>query len=189
MAELETKLTDIYLLRNEKAIRIYSFDKGNAFEPDFIMFANDAKTGNVSWQFFIEPKGSQFLDSNGQFENGKEGWKQAFLKQIKEKDEDGLLVDDNHYRIVGLPFYNHDRTRGAFLDELRTSLNISDEVKIKASHSLQGSLFDEYEDLTLVAEDDLEKIINLVSLILSKILLTNQNPCRSELSSRDFSIF
>ncbi|MBM6770534.1 DEAD/DEAH box helicase family protein [Bacillus tropicus] len=157
MAELETKLTDIYLLRNEKAIRIYSFDKGNAFEPDFIMFANDAKTGNVSWQFFIEPKGSQFLDSNGQFENGKEGWKQAFLKQIKEKDEDGLLVDDNHYRIVGLPFYNHDRTRGAFLDELRTSLNISDEVKIKASHSLQGSLFDEYEDLTLVAEDDLEK--------------------------------
>ncbi|MEH7383592.1 hypothetical protein V7138_24255 [Bacillus sp. JJ1533] len=121
MAELETKLTDIYLLRNEKAIRIYSFDKGNAFEPDFVMFAIDAETGNVSWQFFIEPKGSQFLDSNGQFDNGKEGWKQAFLKQIKEKDEDGLLVDDDHYRIVGLPFYNHDRTKEAFLDELRTS--------------------------------------------------------------------
>ncbi|MCA0120906.1 DEAD/DEAH box helicase family protein [Bacillus sp. RSS_NA_20] len=144
MAELETKLTDIYLLRNEKAVRIYSFDKGTAFEPDFVMFANDAETGNVSWQFFIEPKGSQFLDSNGQFDDGKEGWKQAFLKQIKEKDEDGLLVDDDHYRIVGLPFYNHERTKEAFLDELRTSLNISDEVKIKASHSVQDSLFDDH---------------------------------------------
>lgn len=153
MAELETKLTDIYLLRNEKAIRIYSFDKGTAFEPDFVMFANDAETGNVSWQFFIEPKGSQFLDSNGRFDNGKEGWKQAFLKQIKEKDEDGLLVDDDHYRIVGLPFYNHDRTKEAFLDELRTSLNISDEVKIEANHSVQDNLFDYHEDLKTVAED------------------------------------
>lgn len=156
MAELETKLTDIYLLRNEKAIRIYSFDKGNAFEPDFVMFANDAETGNVSWQFFIEPKGSQFLDSNGQFDNGKEGWKQAFLKQIKEKDEEGLLVDDDHYRIVGLPFYNHEHTKEAFLDELRTKLNISNEVKIKASH-FQHNLFDDYEETTLVAEDDPEQ--------------------------------
>lgn len=156
MAELETKLTDIYLLRNEKAIRIYSFDKGNAFEPDFVMFANDAETGNVSWQFFIEPKGSQFLDSNGQFDNGKEGWKQAFLKQIKEKDEEGLLVDDDHYRIVGLPFYNHEHTKEAFLDELRTELNISNEVKIKASH-FQHNLFDDYEETTLVAEDDPEQ--------------------------------
>ena len=144
MAELETKLTDIYLLRNEKAIRIYSFDKGNAFEPDFVMFANDAETGNISWQFFIEPKGSQFLDSNGQFDNGKEGWKQAFLKLITEKDEEGLLVDDDHYRIVGLPFYNHERTKESFLDELRTSISISDEVKIKDSDYVQDTLFDEY---------------------------------------------
>ncbi len=127
MAELEKKLTDIYLLRNEKAIRIYSFDKGNAFEPDFVMFANDAETGNISWQFFIEPKGSQFLDSNGKFDEGKEGWKQVLLKQIKEKDAEGLLVDDDHYRIVGLPFYNHSLTKGEFIDELRTSLGISEE--------------------------------------------------------------
>lgn len=142
MSELETKLTDIYLLRNEKAIRIYSFDKGNAFEPDYVMLANDAETGNVSWQFFIEPKGSQFLDSNGKFDKGKEGWKQDFLRQIKEKDEVGILVDDSHYRIVGLPFYNHEHTKESFLDELRTTLNISDEVKVKASNYVQDTLFD-----------------------------------------------
>ena len=51
MTELEEKWTDIYLLRNEKAVRIYSFDKGKSFEPDFLMFANDKKTGNVSCMF------------------------------------------------------------------------------------------------------------------------------------------
>ncbi|WP_210122451.1 MULTISPECIES: DEAD/DEAH box helicase family protein [unclassified Staphylococcus] len=125
MAELETKLTDIYLLRNEKSIRIYSFDNGQAFEPDFVMFANDVETGNVSWQFFIEPKGSQFLDADEKFDNGKDGWKQSFLKQIKEKDQEGMLVDDNHYRIIGLPFYNNDRTKTSFLDALKSSVGIT----------------------------------------------------------------
>lgn len=146
MAELETKLTDIYLLRNEKAIRIYSFDKGNAFEPDFVMFANDAKAGNISWQFFIEPKGSQFLDSNGHFDEGKEGWKQVLLKQIKEKDAEGLLVDDDHYRIVGLPFYNHSLTKGKFIDELRTSLGISEEEQIASEQFVKSNIFDDYEN-------------------------------------------
>ncbi|EKH7736442.1 DEAD/DEAH box helicase family protein [Staphylococcus pseudintermedius] len=146
MAELETKLTDIYLLRNEKAIRIYSFDKGTAFELDFVMFANDAETGNISWQFFIEPKGSQFLDSNGQFDEGKEGWKQVLLKQIKEKDAEGLLVDDDHYRIVGLPFYNHSHTKGEFIDELRTSLGISEEEQIESKQFIQSNIFDDYEN-------------------------------------------
>lgn len=114
MLELEEKWTDIYLLRNEKAVRIYSFDKGKPFEPDFLMFANDKKTGNVSWQIFIEPKGSQFLDSENTFKNGKEGWKEEFLHQISERDEAKTLIDDDRYRIVGLPFFNNDITRYEF---------------------------------------------------------------------------
>lgn len=120
MVELEEKWTDIYLLRNEKAVRIYSFDKGQAFEPDFLMFANDKKTGNVSWQIFIEPKGSQFLDSNNTFENSKEGWKQEFLHQISERDEARTLVDDDRYRIVGLPFFNDAVSK----DEVKETLRI-----------------------------------------------------------------
>lgn len=119
MTELEEKWTDIYLLRNEKAVRIYSFDKGQAFEPDFLMFANDKKTGNVSWQIFIEPKGSQFLDSNNTFENSKEGWKQEFLHQISERDEARTLVDDDHYRIVGLPFFNDVVSKNEVKETLR----------------------------------------------------------------------
>lgn len=119
MTELEEKWTDIYLIRNEKAVRIYSFDKGQAFEPDFLMFANDKKTGNVSWQIFIEPKGSQFLDSNNTFENSKEGWKQEFLHQISERDEARTLVDDDHYRIVGLPFFNDAVSKNEVKETLR----------------------------------------------------------------------
>ena len=119
MAELEEKWTDIYLLRNEKAVKIYSFDKGQAFEPDFLMFANDKNTGNVSWQIFIEPKGSQFLDSDNTFKNSKEGWKQEFLRQISERDEARTLVDDDRYRIVGLPFFNEVVSKDEVKEELR----------------------------------------------------------------------
>ncbi|CYU84588.1 DEAD/DEAH box helicase family protein [Streptococcus suis] len=119
MVELEEKWTDIYLLRNEKAVKIYSFDKGQAFEPDFLMFANDKNTGNVSWQIFIEPKGSQFLDSDNTFKNSKEGWKQEFLHQISERDEARTLVDDDRYRIVGLPFFNEVVSKDEVKEELR----------------------------------------------------------------------
>ncbi len=41
----------------KKLLRIYSFDEGKPFEPEFShMFANDKKTVNVSWQIFIELK-------------------------------------------------------------------------------------------------------------------------------------
>ena len=111
MDNLQEKWSDIYLLRNEKAVTIYSFEEGRAFEPDFILLANDKKVGNISWQIFIEPKGSQFLDSNNTFKNSKEGWKEKFLLQITERDEAKTLLDDEQYRIVGLPFFNNEMSK------------------------------------------------------------------------------
>ena len=119
MPELETKWTDIYLLRNEKAVRIYNFLDGQAFEPDFLLFANDKKTGNVSWQIFIEPKGSQFLDSSNTFGNSKEGWKEKFLLEITARTEAKTLIDDDRYRIIGVPFYNNIITDNLVKEKLR----------------------------------------------------------------------
>ena len=118
MHELESKWDDIHLIRNEKFVKIYAFDDGAAFEPDFILFANDKKLGNVSWQVFIEPKGSQFLGDSRTFEDGKEAWKQRFLLQIKEKFKTATLLEDENYRVVGLPFYNEQNTKEAFIQEL-----------------------------------------------------------------------
>lgn len=119
MDDLETKWSDVYLLRNEKAVRIYRFSDGQAFEPDFLMFANDKNTGNIFWQIFIEPKGSQFLDSQGTFENGKEGWKEQFLLEITKRSDAKTLVDNDRYKIIGLPFYNKDKTSDLIKETLR----------------------------------------------------------------------
>lgn len=119
MSELEEKWSDIYLLRNEKAVRIYNFEDGAAFEPDFLLFAKDKQTGNLSWQIFIEPKGSQFSDENHKFENGKESWKQKFLLEITKRSEARTLIDDEHFRIIGLPFYNEELTKNEFKEKLR----------------------------------------------------------------------
>ena len=119
MPELESKWTDIYLLRNEKAVRIYNFSDGQAFEPDFLLFANDKKTGNISWQIFIEPKGSQFLDSSNTFKNSKEGWKEKFLLEITARTEAKTLVDNDRYRIIGVPFYNNIISDNLVKEKLR----------------------------------------------------------------------
>ena len=122
MTTLEKQWSDIYLLRNEKGVRIFNFSDGQAFEPDFLLFANDKKTGNISWQIFIEPKGSQFLDSNNTFKNSKEGWKEAFLNEITERSESKVLIDDDKYRIIGLPFFNEKNTKSQFVNTLKNVL-------------------------------------------------------------------
>lgn len=122
MTTLEKQWSDIYLLRNEKGVRIFNFSDGQAFEPDFLLFANDKKTGNISWQIFIEPKGSQFLDSNNTFKNSKEGWKEAFLNEITERSESKVLIDDEKYRIIGLPFFNEKNTKTEFVNALKNVL-------------------------------------------------------------------
>ena len=119
MEDLKENWTDIYLLRNEKAVRIYSFETGQAFEPDFLMFANDKKYGNTSWQIFIEPKGGQFVGGSKEFSDGKEAWKEEFLNEITRRDEARTLVDNSRFRIVGLPFFNEKISKEVVKEKLR----------------------------------------------------------------------
>lgn len=118
MHDLETKWDDIHLVRNERFIKIYAFEDGAAFEPDFLLFANDKKKGDVSWQIFIEPKGNQFLGDSRTFDDGKEAWKQRFLLQIKDRFKTATLLEDANYRVVGLPFYNEQHTKEQFIQQL-----------------------------------------------------------------------
>jgi len=119
MEDLKENWTDIYLLRNEKAVRIYSFETGQAFEPDFLMFANDKKHGNTSWQIFIEPKGGQFVGGSKEFSDGKETWKEEFLNEITRRDEARTLVDNSRFRIVGLLFFNEKISKEVVKEKLR----------------------------------------------------------------------
>jgi type III restriction enzyme len=109
MTLLKQKYTDIYLLRNEKLFKIYDFNDGAAFEPDFVLFMKEKKTERkLSYQLFIEPKGDGYI--------AKDQWKQDFLNEINIKakvKKVELLYEDEKFKIFGLPFYNY-QTRQKF---------------------------------------------------------------------------
>jgi len=99
IGNLEQKYKEVYLLRNEEVYKIYDFEKGRGFQPDFILFL---KTKELYYQIFIEPKGSNLL------ENDK--WKEDFLLQISEKYgfEKVIKAENPNYRLIGLPFFNKE---------------------------------------------------------------------------------
>jgi len=104
--KLRQKYSDIALLRNEKFFQVFDFDEGRAFEPDFIMILKKRNRTISIYQIFIEPKGDQFKDNQGRFESSKEGWKQKFLLEMEEKADTDLKLQNKHFKLIGLPFYN-----------------------------------------------------------------------------------
>ena len=112
MPKLEEKYDEIYLVRNEKDIKIFSFDTGQAFEPDFILFLRIKGTSNKydNLQLFIEPKGDNLLQ--------KDKWKNDFLKQIQQMAEVHYCTSIDNYFIWGIPFFNESNNQ-----EFETSFN------------------------------------------------------------------
>lgn len=109
--ELKSVYNKIYLLRNERQMHIYSFDGGERFEPDYVLFLQkDKEDGYEQIQVFIEPKGTHLLE--------KDKWKEDFLLQLKE---DAVVVktyvDDNRYHIWGLHFFNRDQRYSEFVND------------------------------------------------------------------------
>lgn len=109
MPRLREKYDEINLVRNEKDVRIFSFNEGRAFEPDYVLFlrikGEENKYDNL--QIFIEPKGDHLLK--------KDKWKEYFLKQISAMAEVRWVTATNNYTVWGLPFYN-ENTEGTFND-------------------------------------------------------------------------
>ena len=104
IGKLKEKYDGIYLIRNERHFKIYNFDDGQGFEPDFVLFLRE-KNGNILVrQVFIEPKG-KYLQAH-------EKWKEDFLEQIKEKFAGKVLEFNTQrgtqkYRLIGVPFYDN----------------------------------------------------------------------------------
>jgi len=102
---LKKKYDGIYLVRNERHFKIYSFSDGQAFEPDFVLFMRKKNGDMLTFQIFIEPKGKHLKEHDR--------WKQEFLKEITEKFKGEILEfrtqsKSQKYRLVGVPFYNNE---------------------------------------------------------------------------------
>lgn len=95
---LNQKFENIYLIRNEREIKI--FDKlGRAFEPDFLLFCKQRDGEQMTFQVFIEPKGNHLL--------GHDKWKEGFLNEIRIEQKT-FKIDTDTYLITAVPFYNND---------------------------------------------------------------------------------
>jgi len=106
MEKLKTKYNEIALLRNERFFKIYNFDDGNAFEPDFLLLLKKKNGKILIYQVFIEVKGDWIYDKNQRFELSKEGWKQEFLLKVEKEGRINLRFGDKKFKLIGLPFYN-----------------------------------------------------------------------------------
>lgn len=117
IGKLREKYSDIYLVRNELDLKIYAFEDGAAFEPDFVLFMrhkeSEGKFDNI--QIFIEPKGSHI--------EAKDKWKEDFLLQIGEEAILSFESPNNKYRIWGLPFFNEDKKQ-VFSMALKEFMNL-----------------------------------------------------------------
>lgn len=54
MDNFKDKYEEVYLLRNEEVYKIFNFDDGKGFMPDFLLFLK-SKEENLFYQVFIEP--------------------------------------------------------------------------------------------------------------------------------------
>jgi len=110
--ELKRKYDKVFLLRNERQLHIYSFNGGERFEPDYVLFLHSNKeSGYEQLQVFIEPKGTHLLE--------KDSWKEKFLLEIEDKAvATKIFVDDNNYRIWGFHYYNEARRMTEFATDM-----------------------------------------------------------------------
>ncbi|WP_041102795.1 DEAD/DEAH box helicase family protein [Mycoplasmopsis californica] len=102
---LKDKDLEYYVVRNERIpeLAIYSFESGERFEPDFLLFLRKkSRYDDTTYQGFIEPKGSHLVENDS--------WKEEFLMQINEKNHiSGLFADQ--YKIIGFPFFNQEQDK------------------------------------------------------------------------------
>ena len=98
-AQLKSLYDEFFLLRNEKAVKLYDFDSGRAFEPDFVLFLKNKGDGvHKILQLFIEPKGEHLQI--------QDNWKQEFLIQLRQNARLETIFQGRDYAVYGLPFFN-----------------------------------------------------------------------------------
>ena len=73
------------------------------------------------YQIFIEPKGGWTYDMNQRFELSKEGWKQKFLLELENKADTDLKLENRHFKLMGLPFYN-EKLRQIFKEAFKDKI-------------------------------------------------------------------
>ena len=101
--KLAEKYDDIYLLRNEKDLKIYSFTSEDAYQPDYVLFMKKkSEEGGTDYiQIFIEPKGEHLRSTDK--------WKEDSMKQIRENADIRFSTQSTNFNVWGMPFFTESK--------------------------------------------------------------------------------
>ncbi len=114
---LRGSFEDVVVLRNESQLKIYDFDSGRGFEPDFVVFMRRLGESGATenWQVFVEPKGGHLREHDR--------WKQEFLLAIGARGIPvTIFVETAEYQILGLPFFGMEP--GNVLRDFESALRV-----------------------------------------------------------------
>ena len=109
--QLKEKYNEVYLIRNERKIKIVEIDGTRGFMPDFLLYLQDE---NCTYQIFLEPKGDHL--------RLQDKWKEDFLSSLGEREDVEVLTENEEVRLLGIKFYSEtpelkERFRKDFIEK------------------------------------------------------------------------
>ena len=136
---LTQKYDKICLLRNEEVYKIFDFETGEGFQPDFLLLLKNKKGDTEYFQVFIEPKGKQLEE--------KDKWKENFLLEISRRYglKKPFIKQTDKFLLFGLPFFNDSD------DEMKLKFrkSFSDTLKI----DIKNKSFEDFSEDLYVADN------------------------------------
>ncbi|MET3321039.1 UNVERIFIED_ORG: type III restriction enzyme [Peribacillus simplex] len=93
--QLKEKYSEVYLIRNERKVKIVEFNGIRGFMPDFLLYLKDAE---FTYQIFLEPKGGNLIK--------QDQWKQEFLINISNNPNVKVLAENEKVILHGIKFYS-----------------------------------------------------------------------------------
>jgi len=114
--KLKEKYSEVYLVRNQQHFKLFNFDDGRAFEPDFVLFLiENGETRASQYQIIIEPKGSHLMEHDK--------WKQDFLMCLRKEHKIEQLWKNRNYIIWGMQCYNETKAKQNFDKEFNNLID------------------------------------------------------------------
>ncbi len=93
--ELKEKYRDVYLIRNERKVKVVEIDGTRGFMPDFLLYLQDDE---CTYQVFLEPKGDHL--------RLEDQWKEDFITSLTARDDVEVLTENEDVRLLGIKFYS-----------------------------------------------------------------------------------
>jgi len=110
--KLKNKFSKIFLFRNEGHFKLFTFDEGLAFEPDFVMFLQEKKGEILTYQVFIEPKGEHLILNEDSL------LKQKFLDEIESRHKFEIQIENELVKLKGTKMFNESLSKQEFQDQI-----------------------------------------------------------------------